>query len=139
MKIKKNLFLFILFFSCTSLFAEEEIEVGLSTLNPLTPVYLSPIFNENAEFSAAYLKDLQEVLRFDLHCNGFFHVLKDEEQKNILLSKEDAVAFDFDFWKEKNVGYVFKATVNKADLHICVWSQETKRTWNCTKVKLEGN
>jgi len=136
MKVKTSLFFWL--FVSLSLFAEDEIEVGLSTLNPLTPVYLSPVYDDEAEFNKSYLNELRDVLYFDFHTNGYFHVLKSEQQKDILLEKKDQTAFDHDFWKEKNVGYVIKVLVQKSDFLLQVWSQETKEVWRCYNVKLEG-
>lgn len=61
------LFLLICF---TTLSAEEPIIVRLATEKQLVPVKLDPVRDDNAGLSSNYLKQLNDVLRFDLNNNG---------------------------------------------------------------------
>lgn len=61
------LFLLICF---TPLVAEEQIVVRLATEKQLVPVKLDPVRDDNSGFSSGYLKQLNDVLRFDLNNNG---------------------------------------------------------------------
>lgn len=70
-------FLLLLF---APLFAEEEIIVHLSNEEHLVAVYLMPIEEANSGFDGAYVRQLENVLAFDLKNNG----------KTALVSQKDA-------------------------------------------------
>ena len=139
MKTKSILYFFLWISVICHLFAEDEIEVGLTTSNPLIFAYLSPIYAKEAEFEEKYLQELKETLRFDLHYNGYFSLVPEEAQKNILLEKEEAIAFDKDFWKDKNIGFIFKAYVHKKDLCVQIFLQEVNQIKRCSDITLTGN
>ncbi len=122
----KKLFLFLtaaIFVFIYFTFANEEIEVTLSTKNLIKPLYLSKIFNEGSNFEASYLKNLADVLKFDLNNNGFTKVLKTEYQNDFTISHFDPErAFDPAFWSEKKVAYVIKPQIEKNLLKTFVYN-----------------
>lgn len=119
----KKIYIFLIFVFTSSTFASEEIEVSLSTKNAIKPIYLSKIFNEDADFENSYLENLSSVLKFDLNNTGFTKVVKSEHQNDFKVSHFDKdIAFDALFWKDRKIAYVVKSQITKKTLKSFVYN-----------------
>lgn len=62
----------------------DQIIVRLGTENQLFPLYLARFVDQNSGIDAAYLKQLEEVLRFDLSHNGMTIALPNSSERDRL-------------------------------------------------------
>ena len=82
-------------------YAQEELEVHLTTKDPIASIYLSKIFPESSFFDENYLSQIREVLEFDLNNTGYTEVEKRQNSKEIMLSYSNlATSFDKELWKK---------------------------------------
>jgi len=79
MKFKNVIFIFIIAFNWA--FANDELEVLLSTQSPLTFIHVSNFNKEQSSFDQSYINSLQKVLEFDLNYNGKTTVVKEFKDK----------------------------------------------------------
>ncbi|NGX48520.1 MAG: Protein TolB [Candidatus Anoxychlamydiales bacterium] len=138
----KKFYILLIFASSVffnSIFANEEIEVSLSTKNSIKPLYLSKIFNEGSEFENSYLENLAKVLKFDLNNSGFTKVLKNEYQNDFKISHFDTdIAFDPAFWNNKKIAIVVKSQVMKKTLKTFVYNANNN-ILKTFELELSGN
>lgn len=129
------LFLFII----TYVFANEEIEVSLSTKKAVFPIYVSKIHNEGSYFGDEYLLDLDKILKFDLNYNGFTEVVNSEHQNDFKISHFDQdIAFEQNFWKNQKIAYVLKTEINQKKLKAFIYNSNTNTLKNLSDVELTG-
>ncbi|NGX63630.1 MAG: Protein TolB [Candidatus Anoxychlamydiales bacterium] len=124
----KKIYIYLVFISSilSSIYADEELEVTLSTKNSLAPLYLSKVFNEKADLEDTYLAKLFSVLKFDLNYNGFTNVIPSEYQKDFKISHFDfEVAFDSAFWQKQKIAYLIKSEVSKKTLKAYIYNVNT--------------
>lgn len=134
----KKLLIFI--FCISSLFANEEIEVNLSTKQLLYPAYLSKVFNEQSNLDDSYLEKLFQVLKFDLNSNGFMNLSENNHQKEFKISHfDEEIAFDQKFWKSQKAAFVIKPEVNKNSLKISVYNVNNNLLKAFSDIELTGN
>jgi TolB protein len=121
-KIKKVLF-FLFFTLPILLMAEDELQVLLPTQSALAFLYRSPIYNQGSSFENPYLQELQMIYQRDLDQSGFFLVVKEQTEKNQLLSKrKPEEAFDATFWKKEKISYVVKAISSTKELELQIYN-----------------
>lgn len=113
---------FLVFIFCIStLFADEEIHVALSTEAALVPLYLSPVFMEKDSEGASYFEKLRSALSFDLENSGYIYLTQKDGAKDDLLSNGDLKkAFDPLLWKDKKVRFAIKLTANGKQLNLFI-------------------
>lgn len=94
-----------------------EIMVRLSTQNSLLPLYLSRINGDNSRFPAAYLKQLEEILRYDLDHNGMTGLVKSSNELDTLAWKGgfEAGAAKKD-WEGVSLYYLIRSKVKDNEL-----------------------
>jgi len=130
----------LLFFLISFLFANEELEVNLSTQKNLFPLYISKIYNEGSHFNDAYLAKLLSVMKFDLNYNGFTEVIKSEYQKDFKISHFDQdIAFEQCFWKNQKIAYVLKTEVSQKKLKAYIYNTSNNLLKNFSDIELSGN
>lgn len=136
--IIKKLCIFLIFI--TYLFAEEEIEVSLTTKKQLLPIYVSKVFSEDSVFSDDYLQRIEKVLKFDFNYNGFTEVVKPEYQKDFKISHFDQeVAFEQGFWKNQKIAYVLKSEINKKNFKAYIYNSNSNTLKTLSEIELSGN
>lgn len=100
--------------------ANDEIVVRLATDVQLLQMSMEPIQNEKADFSNEYLKELRDVLLFDMNNNGMTKVVPSKE----------AIGFDapvdFEKCKEKELFYIIKLKMAGKNLAVKVISVSGK-------------
>jgi TolB protein len=79
--MKFKIIVLILIMALCKVFASEELEVLLSTQNPLTPVYIANFNDETTAFAKDYSASLKKVFEFDLNYNGRTIVVKELNTK----------------------------------------------------------
>ncbi len=120
--MKKYIKFVFFIFLFSSVFSSEQLDIALSTKNPLIPIYLSKVVNNANELNSEYLKKIYDVLFFDINNNGYFYILPSANSKDILLSKEKEVSFDKNIWKDQKIFYVVKLNVKNNKLFTYVFS-----------------
>lgn len=112
MKIFLYLFTVFSFLVISFIDAEEEMTVSLSTESSLVPLYLSPLVDQQDFYDPAYLKQLENVLFFDLNRNGKTTVTKQTHANNqeLLLGPYEEMGHP-SYWKEQHIFYVVKVRV----------------------------
>lgn len=120
---------------CSFIYTAEEdldpIEVRLATESALQPLYLSPLINEGADFPDSYLKQLEQVLTFDLNHTGFSYIVKRTHNGDQLVSSGTIEQVgSLAEWKAQNIAYVVKGNVqgrNLSAVMLNVFNQELKK------------
>ncbi len=114
----------IIFFCSSYLFANETLEVQLSTQNPLIPVYISQFDASQSIKNKEHLHMLSEVFTFDLsHCGYFFVVPVNKEKEDFL----QTASFDYEYWKKQKIFFVVSLHMQKDFLLLHVYSIEKKK------------
>lgn len=117
----KNLFWAFLI-SFFGLYADQAIEVRLSTEKPLLPVYLSRIQKQNSSFDESYLDKIRQVLDFDMrHMPKIFLVGIDPKIEESLLEKKEIGS---GFWKENSLAYLFSVSAVQKRLEVLVVTEK---------------
>lgn len=118
-----RIFYFLLFLSLIAINPigakeeDEQIVVKLSTENQLMPVYLSPFIDQRSGFDSKYLKQLEQVLQFDLDHNGMTYLVKHSSERDDLCCKGDFESLGLSSsWKASNVYYVVKVRISDQKL-----------------------
>ena len=131
--------------ACTSPVAssasdEGEIVVRLATESRLLPIYLSAMEGDNPEFSDAYMKKLEEVLRFDLGHNGMTELLPQNGDVDKRLSRQvyGSPLTQRD-WPDRQVYYVLRAKMSGRDLSLRVSYLSTGTVKGIDHIALTGS
>lgn len=141
--IVKQFFMWMLLLCpCLAYAAEDEspIIVSLARANPLMPLYLSPMIDDDSGFDKAYLKQLEKVLRFDLNHNGMTHTLQRDKLQDKWIT---SVNFD-DFgplstWQGENIYYVIKVKVKDKTLQAAMLVVNGKTIKSTEGLPLKGS
>ncbi len=128
---------------CGSLFGSEdptsEIRVQLTTDSRLEPLYLGSFQKEATPLTDAYLKELEQVLKFDLNYSGHTHVLtKNAEKETILLNNDIAKAFEKNLWRKFGAAHVVKGIIQNSTLTVLVFSSQSGKLKSFKDVSLTG-
>lgn len=122
-KIKRVLMAsFLFFFSLSALVENSPLEVNLNTETTLLPLYVAP-FTQESSFSSTYLKQLEEVLIFDLSHNGSTYVvpqqhLLDQWLQDSLKNKEEGTT--------QNLSYGITGHLKGSNLSLTLFDNEKK-------------
>lgn len=118
----------------------EHIVVKLATESQLIPMYLSKFTDTNSGFDLSYLRQLEEVLLFDLNHNGMTQVVKHNQERDRISAK-----FSFDqcddlnAWKAAQVFYVIKARISDKKLAIRMLAVNNLEVKKADEIPLTGN
>lgn len=144
MKIVQNFF-FLLIGISLPLFAfagqdEEDIIVSLDTDSPLVPLYFMPSMKDSPAYSADYIKQLEEVLKFDLTHNGSTFIAKKTLSNDRLPSSGDFKDLGIiQDWKDQNISYVVKLKFSGPSLTAMMLNANSKTFNNTEPFPLTGN
>lgn len=134
-----SLFFIFLFFSLSAV-ESEQIVVQLSTDSQLMPLYLGAIREEGAGLSSAYLKELEEILRFDLNHNGMTSVAKNQPELDQRCGDNSfAQPNCLSLWQDNNLFFVVVATVKEKKLSARALSVAGHSTKSTVDLSLAGN
>lgn len=133
---KINIFLL---FSCW-LFAEEELEVLLSTKTPLKPIYLTELHVAKEQIDWRYPEELRSVLAFDLANNGYSSLVpvRREWEKKIVWP-DPRIQFDLAFWNGENIPFVIAVEVNEKGFYATAFHVAKGTTKRYPEIALTGN
>lgn len=87
---------------------EEPIIVRLDTETPLLPLFLAPITNDRSDFSDTYLKQLEQILAFDLNHNGATTLVKQNSGLIALIPESVDQLGSIAEWKARQIFYVIR-------------------------------
>lgn len=127
--MRKWLFFFVAFFPFFGFSAEteqnQEIRVQLATSSPLQPIYIGKIQSQDASFDTSYLAQLEAVLAYDLNYNGATKVsARSPEKEQILLSKDNAAAFNPTVWKNFGIPFAIRLQMSNRMLGVSVFNSQ---------------
>lgn len=133
--ILKCLFLLTLFSNLGYTSEEDDgpIVVRLSTDSPLIPIYVTPFYRNLADFDSAYIKQLEEILRFDLSHNGMTYLTDNPGA----LGGFDETS-DLNHWQGKGVYYVIKLCLDEKSLKGRVMSLNAQAIKQIDGIQLTG-
>ena len=116
------------------------IEVRLATESPLIPLYLLPIMNEGSQLPTKYLKQLEQVLAFDLGHNGSTSLVKSNLATNQLAGPSifDDLG-DSAEWRAQNVFYVVRVRVKDKGLTALMLNTTNQNLKGTDEVLLTGD
>ncbi|MBA3720881.1 MAG: Tol-Pal system protein TolB [Parachlamydiaceae bacterium] len=125
-------------------FASDEdfdpIVVKLATESSLSPLYIIPLVNEGSELQENYLRQLEQVLTFDLNHNGSTAVAKSNPTAdNIGLKGSSDQLGNVGDWKSQNVYYVVKGRVRGNNLSLLVLDVNKQNIKSTDNLPLTGN
>ncbi|NGX61048.1 MAG: Dipeptidyl-peptidase 5 [Chlamydiae bacterium] len=127
-------------FLLSSLTADEEIFVHVATEKNLRPLRLTPFCHLRSSFSAAYVKELEEVMRFDMNHNGKTEVVPKSSPIHNLEKQETAFTqFDMKSWRELDLDYVIRGGILNKDFIVLVLSTQTGEVQGVDNIPLTGN
>lgn len=143
--MKKQVIILSLLLTSFSLYAKpvecnEEIVVRLATENPLIPIYLAPFQNNHSELNPSYLKQLEEVLAFDLSHNGMTSLTQktDKWEKLAKLLHPENFSITSE-WQQGNIYYIVKILSNKNNaLSAYIYSVNQNKMIKLTTPTLTG-
>ena len=103
-------------FPLTSLMAQEgekdPFVVKLATESSLNPLYLLPIGRDQSSLNESYIRQLEQILTFDLNHNGASFVAKRTPESDQLGQSGSFNHLGSSVrWKERNIFYVVKAEI----------------------------
>jgi len=116
---------------------KEEIVVRLETEVPLMPLYLGAVASENAGFDAAYLKQLEKVLEFDLDHNGMTVIAKRSSQRDALSTFDNLG--NASQWRTQQIYYVVLTKVKERKLSTRVLAVNNNAIKSLEAVPLTGD
>lgn len=127
----------------SSLAAEEGDEpliVSLATERTTSPLYLLPLTREGTDFDPAYLRQLEQVLSFDLDHNGSTFLVKrtttmDQLGQSGTFEQLGAV----EQWKSNRVLYVIKGQVQGRTLALVMLDVQNKSLKQADPLPLTGD
>jgi len=129
--------LFLFVFSGV-LFAKEDdtlIVVNLETEAALLPIYMEPLSDEGAGFDAAYLKQLQGVLTYDVDHNGMTKIVAGKAAQGGSFDDFGSASS----WKGQNIYYVLKARVKEKKLSVRVLAVNANSIKSADDFQLTGD
>jgi len=131
---------YLLNFSLSAAAFEDDLVVGLETDSPLVPIYLTPLINERSSFAEEYLKQLEQVIAFDLSSNGSSYLVKQTAENNALATRSARDQFDSLLdWQKKNIFFVIKGWVENKAISFVLLDVQTKSLKKIETISLTGN
>jgi TolB protein len=119
---------------------ESQIVVCLETEKTLLPIYLKPILNENSLFESTYLKELEDVLVFDLNHNGKTEIIQQKPKMEAILK---GLAFDelgkTSDWKAQKIFHIIKLKVKNKTLEARLFFVDSQTARSVEGLELTGD
>lgn len=119
---------------------DEQIVVKLATESQLMPLYLSVFQDQGSGFEPGYLKQLENVLNFDLNHNGMTYTVKQSKESDALANSG---SFDslgsVNEWKALNVYYVIKVRAKDRKLDIRMLAVNSNGTRSVDGLMMTGD
>lgn len=126
-----------------SIFAEEgegPIVVSLATESALDPLYLLPMTKEQSELSESTVRQLEQILTFDLNHNGATFVSKrTPENDQFGQSGTFNQLGSASGWKERNIYYVVKPQIQGNKLALIMLDVQKQALKSADSFPLTGN
>lgn len=92
----------------------EQIVIKLNTENQLIPIYLAKLTDDNSGLPTNYLKQLEEVLQFDLNHNGMtYTVMQNAEAEKLAQQFASTQQYKLKDWQTKNIYYLITLHTKK--------------------------
>lgn len=129
---------FFLLILLSPLYGEDEIVVRLTSRESLAPLYLHFFQKEGSGLDPAYLKQLEEVLCFDLFHNGKTEGAPQDKRLAAQAESEDMRHYTIEKWKALSVDYVVKASVRDKKLSLSLFSVKTGQIKGVEEMPLTG-
>lgn len=127
------------FFISTSLFAEEDVVVYLSTQQNLHNVYIAP-FKKNSPISEEYSRMLRDVLAEDFELDGRSHVISQNYEINKRFQQKPiAEAFHQDTLKQLKIQNLIHGRIEKNQLTLSCFDALTKETTELKPIILSSD
>ncbi len=140
--LTKRLLLLMCLLCSILLHADEDnspIMVSLPTGSHLMPLYLGSLIDEGSGFDADYLRQLEQVLQFDLNHNGMTHTVKrTQEQDRWINSGNFEDLGSPAAWQAKNIYYVIKVRVKDRSLMAVMLAVNGKNIKKTEELPLKG-
>ncbi len=144
--MKAKIYFFFLLLLCSGFIKEiqgvsllEDSHPIMIQLNPLKPLYLAPFIHQT-DFPDSYIKQLEEILAFDLNHNGETYLVQRSSSNDQLLTSENfenlGQAKD---WKAQQVFYVVKARIHHRTLSALMLSIENQNLKGTDMIPLSGD
>lgn len=119
---------------------EENLVVGLETESSLIPVYMAPLINEEIFLTDPYIKQLEQILIFDLDHNGSSYLVKNTEGNNSLAIRSGHEPFDsLKEWQDQNIFFVIKGWVKDRAISLMMLDTESKTIKKIDSIPITGN
>ncbi|HSW72041.1 MAG TPA: hypothetical protein VLG44_01355 [Chlamydiales bacterium] len=119
-------FLFSILLVSFSLFGEE-LQVRLKAEKELPPIYLTTPTSVNCPFSDLYMKEIEEILYFDLDHTGLSSLVNQDVEKEIRLKNPDKkIAFDVNYWGKESPIAVIKPIFTSETLTLQILDNKRK-------------
>ncbi len=119
---------------------DEQIVVKLATESQLLPIYASSFIDNHSGFDPVYVKQLEQVLSFDLNHNGMTYTIPHSSDRDVLAN---GGAFDSlgssSSWKTLNIYYVVKGRLTDKKLDIRMLAVNSNSTKSVDGISLTGN
>lgn len=143
-KLQNLLYFLIFLFPIVAFTAEneqsQEIRVHLSTTNPLQPIYIGKIKAQNSSFDPSYVAQLETVLSYDFNYNGSTKIVpRAPEKEQLLLSSNNAIAFNPSAWKGFGVCYVIRCHISERMLQLTVFDSQNGSLKSFSDIPLSGD
>lgn len=119
---------------------EEPLIVTLATESSTVPLYLLPFTSDQSDLDSAYIRQLEQVLTYDLNHNGSTSVVKRQPEKDqIGLAGPFAQMGSSDSWKANHIYYVIKAQVQGRSLAVLMLDVQSKTLKSADPLPLIGD
>jgi TolB protein len=119
---------------------EEPFVVKLATESSLVPLYLLPLYSTQSDLSSDYLRQLEQILTFDLNHNGSTFVAKrtpDQDQlgqEGVFNQLGSAIN-----WRNRNIFYVIKVHIQDHNLSVLMLDVQKQGLKSADSFALTGD
>lgn len=114
---------------------KDEVVVRLETERKLLPVYLSELWADQGSLGVNYVKELDEILQFDLRYNGVTELRKREQRWEGLAR---GASISRELWKEARVYYIIQCQIQNHQLSARVTSISNGEVKGVDGIELTG-
>ncbi|WP_166154137.1 Tol-Pal system protein TolB [Neochlamydia sp. AcF84] len=114
----------------------EKIVVRLATENKLIPLYLAPFYQESSAFTISYIRQLEQVLQFDLNHNGMTFTIKNESNTPV---GDFIDSINSSTWKSLNTYYVLKILIKGNQMSAKMLSMNSEHEKSVNNISLSGD
>jgi Tol biopolymer transport system component len=117
----------------------DEVVVQLSTQAQLVPIYMTQVQRQDNQMEVGYLRQLGEVLQYDLSHNGMTRLLPPNEERRKLEEGVQGQQFNAAAWKAQNANYVVAPYVNQKAVGAVVYATSGGPAHRIGPYPLSGN